>query len=105
MSVIDGAERALDGLGLMTGTFFILFGCIRDFLLIFLGDMAIPKRFLFGALLGAFLVTYIKPSSMFEGGKPKPWSLMVSPDNAADATHVPWFMVPIATGVMLSTFI
>lgn len=87
MSVIDGAERALDGLGLMTG------------------DMAIPKRFLFGALLGAFLVTYIKPSSMFEGGKPKPWSMMVGADNAADATPVPWFMVPIATGVMLSTFI
>jgi hypothetical protein len=87
MSVIDGAERALDGLGLMTG------------------DMAIPKRFLFGALLGAFLVTYIKPSIMFEGGKPKPWSMMVGADNAADATPVPWFMVPIATGVMLSTFI
>lgn len=87
MSVIDGAERALDGLGLMTG------------------DNAIPKRFLFGALIGAFLVTYIKPSSMFEAGKPKPWSLMVGPDNAGDATPVPWFLVPIATGIALSTFI
>lgn len=87
MSVIDGAERALDGLGLMTG------------------DMAIPKRFLFGALLGAFLVTYIKPTSMFEAGKAKPWSLMVGPDAAADATPVPWFMVPIATGAALSMLI
>jgi hypothetical protein len=85
--VVDSAERALDGLGLMTG------------------DMAIPKRFLFGSVLGAFIFTYLKPSLMFEASKPKPWSLMVSPDNAADATPVPWWLASAGVGVLLATFI
>lgn len=87
MSIIDATERALDGIGLMTG------------------EAAIPKRFLFGALIGGFLVTYIKPSSMFEAGRPRPWSLMVSKDEAADATPVPWYFVPVGTGLALSMLI
>jgi len=54
--VVSGLERFFDGLGLMTG------------------DFAIQKRMIIGALIGGFLVTYIKPSIMFEGGKAKPWA-------------------------------
>ena len=60
-AVVSGFERFFDGLGLMTGEF------------------AISKRMIVGGLLGAFVVTYFKPSYMFESGQPRPWSLTAAP--------------------------
>jgi hypothetical protein len=75
-TAIDGAERFFDGMGLMTGS------------------MAIPKRMMIGGLVGAFLVTYFKPSAMFEAGKPRPWSMFGGSDKGPETTLIPWWSVP-----------
>jgi hypothetical protein len=81
-SIIDGVERFFDGMGLMTG------------------PNAIPKRMIVGALAGAFLVTYLKPSLMFEAGQPKPWSITATQTNEMSTTPVPWFFAPIAGAIV-----
>jgi hypothetical protein len=86
-TIIDGAERFMDGMGLMTG------------------EYAIMKRALFGALLGGFVVSYLKPNIMFESGQPRPWSLTAGTDAAGDATPFPWWMGPLIGGVITGVLI
>jgi len=79
-TIVDGVERFFDGMGLMTG------------------EYAVPKRMVVGGLIGAFLVTYFKPSVMFEAGRPRPWSIM-SDANTMDSpapTSIPWWVAPAA---------
>jgi hypothetical protein len=76
-AVVEGAERFMDGLGLMTGPY------------------AVVQRAAFGALAGAFVITYLKPSFAFQGGQPKPWSLLATNENAADSTPIPWWSAPL----------
>jgi len=79
-SIVGGAERFFDGLGLMTG------------------EYAIPKRMVVGGLLGAFVVTYFKPELMFENGQPRPWNMVsdAKTPNAPNPTSLPWWTVPAA---------
>lgn len=88
LSIIDSIESALDGFGLMRG------------------DFAIPKRFFVGGLLGAFIITYVKPEFMFHEGRPRPWSMLVSDqDSDIPPTSMPWFMFAIGGAVLLGLFI
>lgn len=87
MSVIDGIERFFDGMGLMTG------------------DNAIPKRMIVGALAGAFIITYFKPSLMFEAGQPKPWSMTATQTTEMSSTPIPWWTAPIAGAVIAGVLI
>lgn len=75
--IVTGFERFFDGMGLMTG------------------EAAIPKRMMVGALAGAFLVTYFKPSLMFEAGRARPWGLTAPSNSELDPTMFPWWFVPI----------
>lgn len=77
-SVVSSFERFFDGLGLMTG------------------DGAITKRLVVGALAGAFLITYFKPSIAFEAGKTRPWVLFATGREEAEPTLVPWWVAPVA---------
>lgn len=86
-SVIDSAERFMDGMGLMTG------------------EYAIIKRAAFGALIGAFIVSYLKPDIMFESGQPRPWALTAGTDNAGESTMFPWWMGPLLGGVITGVLI
>jgi len=61
------------------------------------GEYAVPKRMIVGALAGAFIVTYFKPSMMFEGGEPRPWSVTTKTgDTGVEPTSIPWWAVPVA---------
>ena len=83
-AVIDRFESALDGIGLMRG------------------PMAIPKRLVFGAILGGLVVTYIKPNFMFVDGQPREWSVTSEDD---DATLFPWWSLPIVGALLFGVFI
>lgn len=88
LSAIDSIEAFLDKFGLMRG------------------EYAIAKRFLFGGLLGAFVISYIKPSSMFQDGIPRPWSMLVSEEDSEIApTSFPWFFGAILGSAFLGLFI
>ena len=88
MDLLDKLEAGLDGFGLMRG------------------DFAIPKRLLFGGLLGAFVISYIKPESMFYEGVPRPWSMLVSEeDSEIPPTTTPWFVVAIGGALILGMFV
>jgi hypothetical protein len=76
-SFIAGMEKNLDKVGLMTG------------------DNAIKKRFIFGAVLGGILVTYIKPSCMFDNGVPREWKLFHKEGDGITPTWFPWWTVPL----------
>jgi len=68
------------------------------------GSYAVPKRMLVGALAGAFIVSYAKPSMMFlETGLPKAWSLL-SPDDE-NSTSFPWWTAAIGGAAILGVFV
>lgn len=82
-AIIDTLERFFDGMGLMTG------------------EGAIIKRILFGAVLGGFLVTYLKPSIMFENGVQRPFALLTGPsEGGITPTYTPWW-----TAAVLGAFV
>lgn len=86
-AIIDTLERFFDGMGLMTG------------------EGAIIKRILFGAVLGGFLVTYLKPALMFENGVPRPFSLITSPtETGIKPTMLPWWSAAVV-GAFISGFL
>lgn len=84
MELFQSIEEGLDGLGLMSS------------------DYAELKRFTVGSLLGLFIVTFLKPDSMFINGVPRPWSLI---SDSEESTSVPYFVVPLITGALLGLFI
>jgi hypothetical protein len=77
-TIYDPIERAFDSVGLMSGT------------------MAPLKRFVVVGLGAAFLVYYLQPTSMFQAGTPRPWSVVTSGDTGQlRPTRTPWFGVPL----------
>lgn len=84
MDLLDKIENGLDGLGLMSS------------------EYAPMKRFAVGSLIGLFIVSYIKPNSMFYNGVPRPWNLM---SESEESTSIPYWVVPLFTGSILGIFI
>jgi hypothetical protein len=76
-NLIESTEKALDGIGLMTG------------------NNAIQKRIAFGAIIGGLLVSYIKPDFMFENGVPRPWKVFPDKNNPITPTWIPWWIAPV----------
>jgi hypothetical protein len=69
------------------------------------GGSASLKRLLFGAVIGGILVTYVKPSFMFNpDGTAKTW-VFFSEGEEDDSTVVPWWIVPTFTGIYSGVFI
>lgn len=87
--VVDTVEKTLTPLGLMTG------------------EYAIPKRMLFGGVIGGAVVSWIKPPQMFTGGRPRPWSAFqkVADANGLEPTSTPWFLGPIAGAFVFGVLI
>ena len=69
----------------------------------YLGLNTVPKRFVAGATATAALLYAIKPVSMFyDNGKPKAFSLTSKQDGA---TLMPWWLMSLAVGGILATFV
>jgi len=85
--LIGNLEKNLDKVGLMTG------------------DNAVKKRFVFGAVLGGILVTYIKPSLMFENGVPREWKIFHKEGDGITPTWTPWWMVPLLFSMFFGLFV
>lgn len=87
---MESIEKFFDGLGLMTG------------------EYAVQKRMVFGAVIGGFIVTYIKPDLMFQNGTPRQWAFtknMGAVDDGTEPTLVPWWVVPVAGAIGAGVFI
>lgn len=79
--VLDPIENGLDTLGLMEG------------------NMAPTKRALVGAAVGAAVVYGIKPNSMWNGDKMKPWTPLAPKDQ--NSTWLPgWLAIAIPAFVL-----
>jgi hypothetical protein len=62
-------------------------------------------RFLVGAAAASAALWYLKPSSMFlANGVARPFSLF-SNDDPTNATVLPWYIVAVLVGAVLSLFI
>ncbi len=85
--VVDTTERVLAPLGLMTG------------------EYAIPKRMITGGLVGALIVSYLKPSSMYYHGQPRPWSLLTGDDSSIPPTNFPWYFASLIGAFILGVLI
>ena len=83
-SVVSSLEMVMDSLGMMRGSF------------------AIPKRFAFGTILTAFLITYLKPSYLYNGEEPKEWVVI---SNRPDSIVLPWWLLSTFGGLALAVFI
>lgn len=83
-STIGTVESVLEPMGLMCGE-----GCVA-------------KRMMLGAVLGGAVVSFFKPSSMFDSsGNARPWSLQVAPNySGPDPTNFPWW-----TGSVVGAFV
>lgn len=87
-NMVDKLERTLEPWGLMTGTY------------------AVPMRMLFGATLGAAVVVFLKPNSMFEDGVPRPWFFLSDPKQGGPRpTHTPWLIGPAIGAVLFGLFV
>lgn len=88
-SLIDTIEKSLAPLGLMDG------------------NTAIPKRFLFGGILGGVVVALVKPDSMFENGVARPWSFLSGPNagNGPKPTSTPWLIGPAVGAIFFGLFV
>ncbi len=87
-SLIDKVERTLEPWGLMSGPY------------------AVPARMLFGATLGAAVVVFIKPDSMFEDGVPRPWYFLSSDQKEGPRpTHTPWLIGPALGAIFFGMFV
>jgi len=69
------------------------------------GENAIQRRFIFGAVLGGLLVTYIKPECMFENGVARPFKAWTPTDDGIRPTWLPWWSVPVVFSIYFSMFI
>jgi hypothetical protein len=86
IGLVSGFERFFDGLGMMKG------------------NNARSKRFVFGALVGGILVTWLKPASMFsKDGSAKTWAFLADPEE--ESAMVPWWLVPTISGIFSGIFI
>ena len=84
---LEWIEGGLDNMGLMRG------------------GAAVPKRMVLGALIGAFIVTNLKPDSMFEDGMARPWNLIASEDDPISPTTTPWWFSALFGALILGVFI
>jgi hypothetical protein len=77
--LVNTVEQTLLPLGLMTGTY------------------AVPKRMVFGAVVGGAVVSWLKPGAMFSpDGRMRPWNVS-QPDPGCDGvlpTNTPWWIGP-----------
>lgn len=88
--IVATAENVLLPLGLMNGPY------------------AIPKRIVVGAVLGAALVTFFKPSLMFTStGVPKPWAYWNQGTDTCgvQSTWFPWYGASLLGSIILGGFI
>lgn len=71
------------------------------------GECAVAKRMFFGGLVGGFIVSFFKPSSMFDDhGNARPWSLQVGENYSGPSpTSFPWWTASVAGAVFFSTCI
>ena len=86
---IDTTEKVLTPLGLMEG------------------EWAIPKRWVFGAIVGTGIVALIKPESMFDNGAARPWSFLAGSEakSGPKPTATPWLIAPLIGGIFFGMFI
>jgi hypothetical protein len=69
----------------------------------YLGLNTIPKRFLAGTFGTGALLYGLKPDAMFySDGTPRSWKLT---DSAEGSTAIPWWLLSVAVGTVLATFI
>jgi len=95
MAAVYGAvENVMDSMGMMRG------------------DMAYPKRALFGAAVGYAAVETFRPSIMYyDDGTARPWSFSAmgaTIDNQSKQQHstwLPWWSGPLAGAVVFSQMI
>lgn len=89
-SVTDTMERVLMPLGLMEGPY------------------AIPKRMFLGGLIGAGIITWLKPSYMFgPDGTPRPFALLTNEKLSCgpEPTYFPWYAFAFLFAILLGGFI
>ncbi len=95
MSAVYGAvEGVMDSMGMMRG------------------DMAYPKRALFGAAVGYAAVETFRPSIMYyDDGTARPWSFstfgqtMDNNTKQQHSTYVPWWFGPLGGAIVFSQMI
>lgn len=87
--VVQPVEDVFDAFGLMQG------------------PNAPFKRFAVTATLTGLAIWAARPDWAFQGGEPRPWSLMVGPQvrEGAQPTSTPWWSLPVLVGVTFSFLI
>lgn len=88
-AIIEPVEGVFDAFGLMQGA------------------NAPLKRFITVAGLTGLAVYAIRPDFAFQGGEPRPWSMLVGPHarEGAQPTPTPWWMPSLIAGVVFSFLI
>lgn len=71
------------------------------------GGNAPLKRFIVVAGLTGLVIWSVRPSFAFQGGEPRPWSMMVGPNvrEGAQPTPTPWWVPSLLAGVTFSFLI
>jgi hypothetical protein len=71
------------------------------------GDNAVAKRMAFGAVVGGAVVSFFKPSGMFdEAGNARPWSLQVGQNYTGPTpTSFPWWTASVVGAFIFGTLI
>lgn len=88
-SIVMPVEGVLDSFGLMKGS------------------NAPLKRFIAVGGLTGLAVWALRPDFAFQGGEPRPWSMLVGPTvrEGAQPTATPWWMPSLLAGVVFSFLI
>jgi hypothetical protein len=72
------------------------------------GSNAPLRRFIVVGGLAGLAVWATRPSFAFQGGEPRPWTMMVGPNVAregAQPTATPWWVPSLVAGVVFSFLI
>jgi hypothetical protein len=57
-----------------------------------------------GAILGALVVSYIKPDLMYENGVPRPW-IVFGKSGTRTPTYIPWYSASLTGALILGVLI
>lgn len=72
----------------------------------YLGLNTPVKRFMATGLVVGGIVYALKPSVFFdEKGSPRPWTPSATKEQAESSTWIPWWTVPVTTGLIASLLI